>query len=634
MSTTISVPNESTAENKGLFQVDPHPQLAKLIEQWQAGKLWHDDAPRSLVKSWDKLDAAQAWSRWTQYLAKRKSNILSSATLAKADPLDWGLPAGDSPLASVAQWRESLDKLLGKAGGNKAATKVQSQLAEMLHKLDEGPLTAALALQAVATAYRLPQLAGCVDSTLWWRIADSLVQLSEQTSVTSSRDLEAQSMLIATLLSGELPTVLSAALPELKPTRSLRPLARKTLGEGLLAATDGEGLLDAVLLPAATVLFASWTRTRAIGETLKKNCWNDKAETQFEWLVRQTLAMQRVDGSPMLSTDPLIAWPAGVLDTALDLAGDSQDDAAAAARLGKMLTSIDSDFDQRDLPDASVESEWSSLAMLATGWDKTSARLLVDYSSPEMRIELESAGRTLISGQWTSETSLDGKILDPVDEWEQQCWNSDDECDFLDLTLELASGVRLERQFFLGKEDGFLIVHDVLHGIEGAEGVWRHTSALPLAAGYSFKGEDETRDGQLCDAKGTPRSVVMPLSLAEWRTERRFGELAMAGDQLQLTQSAHGARLSCPLWFDLRSRRANKPRTWRQLTVAASLEVAPSDVAVGYRVQVGDAQWLLYRSLANPANRTFMGQNTAAELVIGRFYRTGEFDELLAVDPG
>jgi hypothetical protein len=41
----------------------------------------------------------------------------------------------------------------------------------------------------------------------------------------------------------------------------------------------------------------------------------------------------------------------------------------------------------------------------------------------------------------------------------------------------------------------------------------------------------------------------------------------------------------------------------------------------------------VYRSLAAPANRTVLGQNTAAEMFIGRFYRTGEFDELLAVDP-
>lgn len=634
MSTTIPVPNESQAESNGLFNAEPSPQLSKLVRQWQAGKLWHEEAPRSLCKGWDSLDAEEAWSRWTQYLAKRKTNILRSATPAKADPLDWGLPAGGSPLACVAEWRQILDKQLDKAAGNKPTPKVESLLAELLHELEEGHLTAALALQAVAVAYRLPHLAKCLDSTLWWRLASSLVELANENKIAANEELETEATLLAMLLTGELPLVLSAVLPELKPMRSLRQPARKSLSESLIAATDGEGLLDAVLLPAMPALFSSWTRVRAIGEDLKKNCWNGEAETQFEWLVRQTVAMLRVDGSPMLSYEPLKAWPAGVLDTALDLAGDSQDDTAAAARIGKLLSSIDTDYDETDLPEASVESEWSSLAVLATGWDKSSARLLVDYSTPEMRIELESAGRTLLSGSWTSETTLDGKVLDPVDDWEQQCWHSDDECDFLDLTLELAAGVRLERQLFLGKEDGFLIAHDVLHGPEDAVCEWRHTSAMPLANGYTFAGEGETRDGQLLDAKGNPRSAILPLALAEWRTERRFGELAMANQHLTLTHTARGARLSSPLWFDLRSRRASKPRTWRQLTVAASLEVAPSDVAVGYRVQVGDAQWLLYRSLADPANRTFMGQNTAAELVVGRFFRTGEFDELLAVDPG
>ncbi len=71
-----------------------------------------------------------------------------------------------------------------------------------------------------------------------------------------------------------------------------------------------------------------------------------------------------------------------------------------------------------------------------------------------------------------------------------------------------------------------------------------------------------------------------------------------------------------------------------RLTVAESLEVVPSDVAVGYRVQCGDDQWVVYRSLKEPANRTVLGQNTAAELFVARFFRTGECEELLAIDPG
>src|SRR5690606_20302998 len=102
---------------------------------------------------------------------------------------------------------------------------------------------------------------------------------------------------------------------------------------------------------------------------------------------------------------------------------------------------------------------------------------------------------------------------------------------------------------------------------------------------------------------------------------------------LVLTHHGVGLRGSAPVWFDLRPKRVGKPRTWRQLTVAASLEVAPRDVAVGYRVQTGGSQWLIYRSLAPPANRTVLGQNTSSESLIGRFLKTGGLDVLVEVDP-
>ncbi|MEM8866453.1 MAG: hypothetical protein AAGF31_12985 [Planctomycetota bacterium] len=76
-----------------------------------------------------------------------------------------------------------------------------------------------------------------------------------------------------------------------------------------------------------------------------------------------------------------------------------------------------------------------------------------------------------------------------------------------------------------------------------------------------------------------------------------------------------------------------KQRTWRQLTVAQSLESVESDVAVAYRYQSGKEQMVMYRSLDPPANRTFIGQNYSSEAVIGRFLESGELDEYFEIDP-
>jgi hypothetical protein len=101
---------------------------------------------------------------------------------------------------------------------------------------------------------------------------------------------------------------------------------------------------------------------------------------------------------------------------------------------------------------------------------------------------------------------------------------------------------------------------------------------------------------------------------------------------LSLHRNQRGKRLACPLFFDFRHRRLTKERTWRRLTVAEMLEIQPPDVAVGYRVQSGKDQWLFYRSLAPAANRTLLGQNTAAEFFAGRFLPTGEVDEFVEIE--
>jgi len=53
---------------------------------------------------------------------------------------------------------------------------------------------------------------------------------------------------------------------------------------------------------------------------------------------------------------------------------------------------------------------------------------------------------------------------------------------------------------------------------------------------------------------------------------------------------------------------------------------------VAYRAQSGRRQWLVYRSLAPAANRTFMGQNVSGEFCAGRFPKKGEIDEWIEVE--
>ena len=86
-----------------------------------------------------------------------------------------------------------------------------------------------------------------------------------------------------------------------------------------------------------------------------------------------------------------------------------------------------------------------------------------------------------------------------------------------------------------------------------------------------------------------------------------------------------------PLFIDLDPQRLGKKLTWRQLTVAEKLVIQSHDVAVGYRVQVGDRNWLVYRSLAEKGNRTVLGQNFSTTFALARI-TGGEAEKLIEIE--
>ena len=69
-----------------------------------------------------------------------------------------------------------------------------------------------------------------------------------------------------------------------------------------------------------------------------------------------------------------------------------------------------------------------------------------------------------------------------------------------------------------------------------------------------------------------------------------------------------------------------------RLTVAEQLQIQPDDTAVGYRVALGDEQWLIYRSLSEPRNRTLLGHNLSTEMLVARFDTDGEVEPLIEIE--
>jgi hypothetical protein len=315
---------------------------------------------------------------------------------------------------------------------------------------------------------------------------------------------------------------------------------------------------------------------------------------------------------------------------AIGLAGDRGDAAAAKKALPRGVLCKHRKPNRSKLPRPSLNSDWAGITVMADGWSQSDTRLAAAYIAAEMTIELSVAGQKLMAGLWDFETYCDGKLVQPTGDWEQLCWERGKRFDLVELGRPLSEGLLLERQILFGRDDAVLYLADSVISRDGAMHTIRHSMDLPLAQNIRWQSEPETRDGLLIGKK--VRAAVLPVALSEWRADPRRGTLEARGGRLVLMQETLGRAVCCPLIIDLDRKRAKKPRTWRQLTVGENLEIAPHDVAVGFRAQSGDDQWLFYRSLGPAGNRTVLGQNIAGEFSAGRFLATGKFKQWIEIE--
>lgn len=276
----------------------------------------------------------------------------------------------------------------------------------------------------------------------------------------------------------------------------------------------------------------------------------------------------------------------------------------------------------------------AKLACLRRANTKASEQIDVDFSYEEMKITVRGSEGVLFAGEWPSTTTWQGTVLPAIDDWDEILWNDDDDCVYLELERTLDQGFRLQRQILLARKDRFLFLADALLAPEDVQrptgSTLHHAFDLPLAEGVTSKTSKESREVSL--ATGGKRSAnVVPLAFPEWHAEYAGGAFTAEAGKLQLAANSAGPNLYVPLWIDLKGPRLNIPLTWRRLTVAENLEIVSRDVAVGYRMTVGTAQWLLYRALVPHGNRTVLGKNYATEFVCTRFLHDGKTEDIFQV---
>jgi hypothetical protein len=428
---------------------------------------------------------------------------------------------------------------------------------------------------------------------------------------------------------------------DVEACRRFAGLAAETVAAEIDRLVSPEGFVSVLGSEAMVERVVRWCRVRELAERTGQPAW--EAATDRRWRKATTAAVRLLGRHgrmltpagllPLVFTRPLLAAAAGL--------GKAARRAVAAVRDSRPGTSPRGGL-RRDLHD-----EEAAVAVLRSGWDAKSVRVLVDYRQPLPHLEVAVGDRLLVAGPWAWSLSEDGRPLEAEGPWTKSCWESDGKASFLEITAPLPGGRQLERQLTLLPRERILIVADAvttpsraaaavpLNGAAHAgqaggplDGGLRYEATLPLAAGLEAEAAAETREVTVFDT--TMRCLALPLALPEWRTAGR-GSFAAGPTGLRLVQETAGSRLFCPVWLDLDPARIGLPLTWRQLTVADTRLILPPHQAAGFRVQAGLEQWLVYRTLDAPRNRTLLGCNVSCEYLVGRVKRSGEIRRLLEI---
>ena len=272
-------------------------------------------------------------------------------------------------------------------------------------------------------------------------------------------------------------------------------------------------------------------------------------------------------------------------------------------------------------------------AVIRTGWGSGSLRVLLEYQSAVPRLEIAAGDRLLAQGDWTFGIEMDGHRVEVAGPWKAACFESDSKATYLEISAPLPGGMQLERQVVVLPRDRIVLLADSITTSEEALDPRRpqeivYEATVPLVD-LQMDRADESREILARDT--APRLTALPLALPEWCSSRGAGELAVAAEGLRLRQQGQGGRIFAPVWLDLDSCRMGSQLTWRQLSVADSRMNLARHEAVGFRVQVGLEQWLLYRALDTVRNRTVLGCNLACHFLIGRIGRQGQISRLMEI---
>jgi hypothetical protein len=559
--------------------------------------------------------------------AAARGNCLPLARIAagKNSPLLWGAESLSVDTASL------LAKIQRAALASRWKNDLAGDLQQFVSQPISGDVTADRATMALAWAYLFPAIAKSNQPNA----AELLKRLFEVVDATPA-NTTASSALPQLLAKVELPLLLAPFAPDAKLATSLRKGAIGAESRLAGAWLDPFGLPTQNLAELLRPWLATLLRTHELLRGTDQQ-FSDTARERLERLGRHVLRLSRPDGGSILHTAAGSTIDREFL-TAAVMATTSTAPIALLA-LGK---GVADKKPVKGMPAAPLYSPKSSLAVLRNRWAAPPTQATVDFSGPQVWLDVSCGNQSLLHGHWDVAVRVNDVEATPLGPWTEVCWHSDADCDYLEIEQKLSGGWLLQRHILLARQDECLLLADsLLDETKRTPAEFMATTAeaprldyatnLQLSPEVSFLPQKESREGHLQVGR-KPLALVLPLALPEWRKQAVTGELSSSHTLLQHRLQTRGRNLFSPLWLDLNPTRfKGSQSTWRQLTIGEFLHVQPREVAVGFRVQVHYSQWLLYRSLAWRGNRTVLGKNYATDFACCRFQPNGETQEILEV---
>lgn len=530
-------------------------------------------------------------------------------------------------IKASADWPRRLAPLLDRLTSHAANTHAAAHTigAESAATSGEaGPLTILAAAELWATrGGSLP----AVPAFALWRGLLAALRTALITPVDDMAPLDIQ-----LVRQGELPFLAGAFFPGLTGSSALLRDAKKFLARKLSDHTDSDGTPHAELLPRLPLWLAPLVRATWWRELADVSLWNGDQQILLRETIEHATPLCRLDGRLAMGNGLAIdAYP--LLSAAAALLGLSKEHPAgnflqdiARAGAGKTVKARPA-MTEADVP--STQSDWARFALLRTDWSPQADTLAITHHQQFPQLDVAALGQPLLHGDWPLQLQIGDSLFELADEWSCVCWVSDADVDYLELQMEGPGNLRVERMVLLSRRDHFLLLADSIAGAPAEKITLR--SHFPLAAGVTAQADTATREIRL--QAGRQKVRAFPLGLACERVQSTPNTFAVADDQLLLEQVAAGTGLVAPVVFQWSPELVKKEAVWRTLTVSEAGKVAPSGSAAGFRLRIGDSQWLVYRSLRKPKDaRTVLGHHSWNETVIGRFDKNGDLDPMLMVE--